>query len=263
VCGGYSVIRTRNRHFAYEKRCYEYKKTTGSWEPFPSMTTKRDYFDMKFLNQAVWAIGGLGGSESTTTLDKYEIHSNVWTKHTIPFDVCGHCLTKISEHELILIGGRRSEESGKVKVSAKTRIFDTRTNTWTQGPNMKTGRYFHGCFSIEEKGVTTKVVAMGGVHSGYNWLATAEILDVASMQWQDLPDLPFEVHGNKGIESVIGPDLGFSVAGQSNAGYENRIIGLRKNRNGTYFWQELTTQLTSGRYLPAVVNDPDSMVPSC
>merc|ERR1711902_23372 len=128
---------------------------------------------------------------------------------------------------------------------------------------MRTGRYHHGCFSIDEKVTTTKVVAMGGYNDRYNYLASAEILDVASMQWQDLPDLPFEVHGNKGIESVIGPDLGFSVAGQSNAGYENRIIGLRKNRNGTYFWQELTTQLTTGRRLAAVVNVPNSMVPSC
>jgi len=221
-------------------------------------TMERYAFDMKFLNQAVWAIGGVGGSESTTTLDKYEIHSNIWTKHNIPFDVLGHCLIKISEHELILIGGYHNGT-----ISAKTRIFDTRTNTWTQGPSMRTGRYYHGCFSIEENGTTTKVVAMGGVDSGYDQLATAEILDVASMQWQDLPDLPFGVNGNKGIESVIGPNMGFSVAGESNAGYENRIIGLRKNRNGTYFWQELTTQLTTGRRFAAVVNVPNSMVPSC
>ena len=146
-------------------------------------------------------------------------------------------------------------------VSPNTWILDTRTNTWKQGPSMRTGRSSHGCFSMDENGTTTKVVAMGGYNSGI--LSTAEILDVASMQWQDLPDLPFAVLGNKGVESVIGPNLGFSVAGQSNAGNENRIIGLRKNQNGTYFWQELTTQLTTGRKNAAVVNVPDSMLPSC
>ena len=100
VCGGYSK--------SSEQRCYEYKKTTGSWEPFPSMTTKRYDFDMIFLNQAVWAIGGWGGSKSTTTLDKYEMHTNVWTKHSIPFNVYDHCLTKISDERLILIGGKQS-----------------------------------------------------------------------------------------------------------------------------------------------------------
>ena len=81
VCGGYSTTYEET-----EQRCYEYKKTTGSWEPFPSMTTKRYDFDMIFLNQAVWAIGGWGGSKSTTTLDKYEMHTNVWTKHSISFN---------------------------------------------------------------------------------------------------------------------------------------------------------------------------------
>ena len=152
-------------------------------------------------------------------------------------------------------------------ISPKTWIFDTQTNTWTQGPSMRTGRAMHGCFSIDENGTTTKVVAMGGLSMGdpstAGILSTAEILDVASMQWQDLPDLPFAVLGNKGVESVIGPNLGFSVAGQSNAGNENRIIGLRKNQNGTYFWQELTTQLTTTISYAAVVNVPDLIVPSC
>ena len=131
---------------------------------------------------------------------------------------------------------------------------------------MRTGRYDHGCFSIEEGGTTTKVVAMGGSDFGgtLQWnIASAEILDVASMQWQDLPDLPVGVYGNKGIESVIGPNMGFSVACYNDEGNENRIIGLRKNQNGTYFWQELTTRLTTGRNNAAVVNVPDSMLPSC
>ena len=107
VCGGYSTTYEET-----EQRCYEYKKTTGSWEPFPSMTTKRYDFDMIFLNQTVWAIGGDGESKSTTTLDKYEMHTNVWTKHNIfdssnPFDVYDHCLTKISDDKLILIGGEQ------------------------------------------------------------------------------------------------------------------------------------------------------------
>ena len=103
VCGGYST--------SVEKRCYEYKKATGTWESFASMTTARCYFDMKFLNQAVWAIGGLEGSEAETTLDKYEMHTNVWTKHNIPFDVYHNCVTEISDKSLILIGG---EQNGTV-----------------------------------------------------------------------------------------------------------------------------------------------------
>ena len=128
---------------------------------------------------------------------------------------------------------------------------------------MRNARRFHGCFSINEKGTTTKVVAMGG-SSWSGTLSTAEILDITTMQWEDLPDLPFRVSHNKGVESVTGPYLGFSVAGFNgdSTSYENRIIGLRKDQNGNYYWQVVNNQLTTGRSLPAVVN-AGGIVPSC
>ena len=106
---------------------------------------------------------------------------------------------------------------------------------------------------------------MGGSGVQYGeYLSSAEILDVATMQWQDLPDLPFRVTGNKGVESVTGPYLGFSVAGfnSDSKSYEKRILGLRKNQNGNYYWQVVNNQLTTGRSLPAVVN-AGGIVPSC
>ena len=53
------------------------------------------------------SIGGYG-SESRNALEKYEMHTNVWTKHSISFDVYRHCLTKISHDRLIIIGGKQS-----------------------------------------------------------------------------------------------------------------------------------------------------------
>ena len=127
---------------------------------------------------------------------------------------------------------------------------------------MRNKRIRHGCFSIEENEQVTKVVAMGGSYQGT--LSTAEILDVKSMQWKDLPDLPFAVDFNKGVESVIGPYLGFSVAGRSQmTNIEKRVIGLRKNQNGNNYYWEQANILTTGRMLPTVVNAPISMVPSC
>ena len=130
---------------------------------------------------------------------------------------------------------------------------------------MRNARNGHGCFSIDENETTTKVVVMGGRDSDGNMLATAEILDITTMQWEDLPDLPFEVFGNKGVESIIGPYLGFSLGGRIDGSYERlrSIIGLRKNQNGNYHWQELNDKLTTGREFPAVVNVPDAMAPSC
>ena len=145
-------------------------------------------------------------------------------------------------------------------------IFDTRNKTWTSGPVMGTARAMHGCFSIEENGTITKVVAMGGKPNGNFALSKAEILDVASLRWQRLPDLPFEVRYNQGVESMIGPYLGFSIAGSSSWPShwmtEKRIIGLRKYRNGSYYWEILNNHLSSKREFFSAVNAPISMLPT-
>ena len=95
VCGGLGFGGPKNR-------CYEYKKSTALWQSFPSMKAERQYFDMKFLNQGIWAIGG---ADSANTLDKFDIRTKVWTKHRIPISVYHHCLTKLTQEKLILIGG--------------------------------------------------------------------------------------------------------------------------------------------------------------
>ena len=126
---------------------------------------------------------------------------------------------------------------------------------------MRTARQNFGCFQIMENNIVTNVVVMGG--NNYDGkLSSAEMLDVKTMKWQNLPNLPFEVYYNEGVESVVGPYIGFSIAGQSDSNsYERRIVGLKKDGKN-YRWQQVNS-LSSGRYGPASVNAPSSMVPSC
>ena len=100
VCGGWS--------WSFEGQtntCYEYKKNTSSWHSFPSMTTKRAWFDMKFLNQGIWAIGGSITTGSDNSLDNFDFHTKVWTKHSIPINITSTCLAKLTPFKLIVIGG--------------------------------------------------------------------------------------------------------------------------------------------------------------
>ena len=122
---------------------------------------------------------------------------------------------------------------------------------------MRNVRYRFGCFSVMEDGYVVKVVAMGG-SDGRRTLSSAEMLDVESMQWENLPSLPFQVYHNKGAESVIGPYLGFSVGGYG----ERRILGLRKQGDHNYQWEQVNG-LSSCRDYHTVVNAPMAMVPSC
>ena len=103
VCGGFGGI--------VETRCYQYnRKFSSSWQTFPSMTIRRSNFDMKYLNQGIWATGGIGESGSTTSLDYFDFTKNVWTNKTMPFSAKYHCLTKMSENKLILIGGYQNNQ---------------------------------------------------------------------------------------------------------------------------------------------------------
>ena len=126
---------------------------------------------------------------------------------------------------------------------------------------MGTGRSSFGCFHIMEHNTVTNVVVVGG-ESNYQSLKSAEILDVKTMKWQNLPNLPFGVYYNKGVESVVGPYLGFTIGGNSAShSYERRVVGLKKEGEN-YRWQQVNS-LSTGRYDPASVNAPSSMVPAC
>ena len=105
VCGG-SPSSSSN----YNK-CYQYKQSTSSWESFPSMKSKRYQFDMKYLNQGIWAMGGQGDSiGSYTTMDYFNMTTNLWTRRSLPGYFYQHCIAQISEYQLILLGGRGVSE---------------------------------------------------------------------------------------------------------------------------------------------------------
>ena len=104
VCGGHRYSSSNS----YQYKCYQYKQSTSSWHSFPSMTTQRYNFDMKYLNQGIWVMGGDGSYGSRYTMDYFNMTSNRWTKRSLPFQIYDHCVSQISEYELILLGGSQS-----------------------------------------------------------------------------------------------------------------------------------------------------------
>ena len=127
---------------------------------------------------------------------------------------------------------------------------------------MGTARGYLGCFHIMDHYNVTNVVVVGGRNHYSNELSSAEILDTKTMKWQNLPNLPFGVIRNNGVESVVGPYLGFSLGGLGSSGTpETRIFGLKKEGEN-FQWEQLKSLSTPRNYL-ASVNAPSSMLPSC
>ena len=106
----------------------------------------------------------------------------------------------------------------------------------------------------------TEIVVMGG--DGSRLLSSTEILDVNSMTWRTGPSLPFAVCGNRGVQSEVGPYLGFSTGGIGMYGVDRKIYGLKKTNGNSFKWEEVHG-MTIGRYYHSVVNAPKSLLPNC
>ena len=143
-------------------------------------------------------------------------------------------------------------------------IFDATKRNWSYGPSLLTGRESHGCFSIKDNDLITKIVVMGGwSRDPGRILSSTEILDVNSMTWRTGPALPISVKGNKGVQSEGGPYLGFSTGGYvGSSQYINKIYGLKETSKDSFKWEE-THSMTTARHLHSVVNAPKSLLPSC
>ena len=135
------------------------------------------------------------------------------------------------------------------------------TNNWSNGPSLSNKRRYHGCFSIKNNNMITEIVVMGGIGSVY--LSSTEILDVNSMTWRNGPALPISVHGNRGVQSEVGPYPGFSIGGWSGRGQKTRkIFGLKKTPEDNFKWEEVHS-MTTARASHSVVNAPKSLLPNC
>ena len=106
MCGGYSGT------FESRNDCYEYRSSSNSWTSMPSMTTKRYSFEMIYLKEKVYAVGGVGVSSSRESMDIFDSATRTWKKQSIPFSVSGHCMTQLSANQFILIGGWNWRSSG-------------------------------------------------------------------------------------------------------------------------------------------------------
>ena len=93
-------------------------------------------------------------------------------------------------------------------------------------------------------------------------LSSTEILNLSDMTWSPGPDFPYDIYLNKGVTSIQGDILGYSVGGTARRGrYQKEIMGLKKS-NGHLEWVSVGN-MTEGRYSHSAVKAPRSLTPSC
>ena len=116
-CGGWDPV------IKYSlKRCWKLEND-NSWSPFPNMTQERYAFVMGEANNRLVAIGGVGGSWISESMEWIRLDgrnnehetSNTqpkWTKQWLQFEVTDNsCLSKYNDTHLLLTGGYEGNDT--------------------------------------------------------------------------------------------------------------------------------------------------------
>ncbi len=123
-------------------------------------------------------------SESTTELE-------VEPGPLLPVKISQHCLVRIDNTKVMLIGGRTENEP----FSAEAFYFNwqksktSRRRTWSTRMSMRRGRRGHTCFVIDD----TVFVAGGDVTDDSRGSDSVEVFDLQNLEWNVITALPLDV----------------------------------------------------------------------
>ena len=168
ICGGYNGESVVND-------CFFVKGSLGE------MTVKLKYMrtsatSIALNGTAIWVLGGadenynhLNSSEIITTDSSFETVA-------LPFTISNHCMVKVSENAIYVIGGWQNYTS-----SRETWIIDPVDGlSISKGPSMNKDRTDMSCGTMKIKGQTVIIVA-GGDWDVDDPITTVEILDPTSV----------------------------------------------------------------------------------
>ena len=130
-----------------------------------SMLESRAFAASVVLNESIlWITGGLGveyqGLNSTELVDLNKNRSYE-SSIKLPNNLQLHCLIKINEKQIMLVGGLSSNGP-----EARTYLFDFDTMIWYPGVNLIYPRYGHSC-GLFKKGGSATAVVVGGSHPDF------------------------------------------------------------------------------------------------
>ena len=201
VCGG-----NKDNSFWWDdisSECYRFDPYDNEWELIHVMNTPRIHAASIVVDGKLWITGG--------TEDYYFMGPNYFysksssefvdPKHPYTFikgpdmplaglssDIIDkHCLTRLSSHQVMLIGGRMTDKhEEKSYNSNKTFVYDFLVDTWTSGPDMSAGRAGHGCTSFTDKENINWTIVSGGLCEFDVGFKLTEMLEENSSEWTDM-----------------------------------------------------------------------------
>ena len=120
----------------------------------------------------MWITGGKNDGTALSSTEYVTLDGS--TKGiNLPFTVSGHCMVKLDETVILLVGGEQDE-----KISEKTYVINV-TNEFdiTEGPSLNRTRSNHGCGILKDEFGNEIVVVVGG-----NSVKEVELLNISLIE---------------------------------------------------------------------------------
>ena len=147
------------------------------WEEFASMKGGREYAAGVVFNNTLHVFGGRSFSSSyLQTTETINADGEVNDGPDLPTGVWRHAMTKLNDTFSLLSGGITNTGS------AKTWYYNHDTETFTSGPDLMEGRFWHGSALNVDKVTKSKIVVVTGGWNGNNYMDSTELL--INGQWQ-------------------------------------------------------------------------------
>jgi len=181
----------------------------------PNMLRKREDGAASWTKKGLFVTGGYSSSDYWHAYTEYLTEEGVWVYGPeLPDSMGGHCQLTVGADVYILGGYNNSMALPSVyKLSENSA-------TWSPVANMEHGRYKHSCALHDDY-----IYVLGGM----NAKTSVERLDLSTMTWEKVPDLPEEFEG------------GQALSFQSNLYLVNRWTGLVVKLTKNNQWEKINT----------------------
>ena len=136
------------------------------------------------LDNKLWVTGGEGKDARYKSTEFVFSNGAVEYGPDLPYGMRGHCMVKLMDGRILLIGGNTDNTEEWWRVDDRVLIYDPPKKTFKQWSKLNKGRFFHACavFHSPKHGGRPIVMAAGGVAD-----QSAEVLDYTrdSAKWED------------------------------------------------------------------------------
>lgn len=177
---------------------------TGAWRSAAGMRSPRALHTATPLRDGrILVVGGSINRNGSLGSELYDPTSDRWVPAGTIAGRVGHSATLLGDGSVLMAGGSDGRQPGYL---ASTQIYHPASNTWTDGPALRSARSQQTATLLHDG----RVVVVGGTGG----LSSTELYDPAAMRWTDGPDLGV---GRVLHSAVLLPDGRVVVAGGSSA----------------------------------------------